>query len=79
MKKEVVLVLLLLISLPLVTACESEKGGVEVDGECYECGELDNICPADFGAECNIVDPDCNLISKWFIGFFEWLKSVFKR
>lgn len=78
MKKRVVLVLLLLIGLPLVTACESEKGGIEVDGNCYECGKLDGICPKDFNVECKVIDLDCNFISKLFISFFQWIGGLFK-
>lgn len=72
------IVLFLLISLPLVTACNAEKGGVEVDGKCYECGKLDSVCPSDFGAECKVIDPDCNFISKWFVSFFNWFGGLFK-
>lgn len=77
MKKEVVLVLALLISLPLVTAeCDSEKGGVQIEDKCYECGKLDDVCPEDFGADCKVIDPDCNFICKLVIQFLKWIKEL---
>ncbi len=33
--------------------------GVKICNKNYDCGELDRICPEDFGATCIVKDPDC--------------------
>jgi len=33
--------------------------GVRICDKNYDCGEADNICPEDYGAQCVIKDPDC--------------------
>ena len=33
--------------------------GVEFCGQCYNCGEVDGVCPRLFGVDCS--DPDCEV------------------
>ena len=34
--------------------------GVYINGECYDCGEDDLVCPENYGADCGTVaDVDC--------------------
>ena len=33
--------------------------GVIICGTDYPCGAQDNVCPEDYGAECEQKDPDC--------------------
>jgi hypothetical protein len=38
----------------------ADAHGVEIDGECFNCGIEDGICPEDFGADCSETgDPEC--------------------
>lgn len=39
--------------------CDYDAGGVEIIGVCYNCGVDDEVCPEDFGANCKVVDSDC--------------------
>lgn len=79
MKKRFLIILVLIISLPIALAeCNGKNGGVEVNGNCYDCGEADNVCPEDFGVECKAVDPDCRMISSFMVKVVEWFKSLFK-
>lgn len=77
--KKVVLVTLVLLSISLISAgyhpiCNPgdnpDIGGVYIagapaPGPCYNCGKKDDICPVDFGAECTVVDPDCEEVAFW--------------
>lgn len=37
-----------------------DKHGVEIDGTCYDCGEIDGVCPTLYGADCSKnPDKDC--------------------
>lgn len=38
---------------------EKATGGVIICSQDYSCGNADNICPSDYGADCKINDPDC--------------------
>lgn len=79
MKKRFLLILFLIISLPIVFAeCDEKRGGVKIEDKCYDCGTPDKVCPKDFGADCKIIDPDCNFISSIFVNIIEWIKGLFK-
>lgn len=78
MKKRVLL-LILIVSLPVVLAeCNEKNGGIEIEGECYDCGVADKVCPENFDVKCKIIDPDCNFIAKIMVQIVEWFKSLFK-
>ena len=71
MKKRGILILLLI----LITGCtdvsedttdvidgitvDKAVGGVIICDANYPCGNADDICPEEFGAECKVNDPDC--------------------
>jgi len=38
---------------------KKETGGVIICDIDFPCGNADNVCPEDFGAECKVEDPDC--------------------
>lgn len=79
MKKGFLLVLFLIISLPIVLAeCDEKRGGVKIEDKCYDCGKPDKVCPTDFGADCKIIDPDCNFISSIMVNIIEWIKDLFR-
>lgn len=43
--------------------------GVYIDGECYDCGDSDTVCPEDYGVQCSangLPDPDCVYIEGAF-------------
>lgn len=73
-KKGVLLfVLCLLVTTSFVIAqdhpCEAGNesiNGVYIGGECFNCGEEDGICPEDFGAICEVSDPECPQIPIYF-------------
>lgn len=69
MKKEVILVLLLVVLCGCTNISEETTqdivpdkttGGVIICDADYPCGNADNICPEDYGAICKFADPDCN-------------------
>ena len=74
MKKSVLLfVLCLLVMTGFVIAqdhpCEAGNesvNGVYIGGVCFNCGSDDGICPMDFGAICEVNDPDCPQIPIYF-------------
>lgn len=35
--------------------------GVFINGDCYDCGEDDFVCPETYGAICSVQDPDCEI------------------
>ncbi len=79
MKKRFLIIFFLIICLPIALAeCDGKNGGIEIDGMCYDCGVADNVCPEDFGAECKVVDPDCNFVSGIMVQIVEWFKGLFK-
>ncbi len=65
MKKSVLFIALLLVMTNFVIAlhpCEGDDesiNGVYIDGECFNCGNNDGICPENFGADCVVPDIDC--------------------
>ena len=66
MKKITILILLLIvlagctnISEETAEGIEQTTGGVIICSEDYPCGDSDNVCPEDYGAECKVKDPDC--------------------
>lgn len=38
---------------------KKSTGGVIICGMDCPCGEADDVCPEDYGAECEVKDPDC--------------------
>jgi len=68
-KKRGLLVLLLLmvivlsgctgVSEEITEGVEKTTGGVIICSVDYPCGNADNICPQDYGADCKVQDPDC--------------------
>ena len=38
--------------------------GVIICGTNYPCGAQDNVCPEDYGAQCEQKDPDCTTIKR---------------
>ena len=65
------LLLILLLTLIIISGCtqvsekpgeelaEKSTGGVIICGVDCPCGQADNVCPEDYGAECEVEDPDC--------------------
>lgn len=65
MTKTLLLILLLLIIVLSGCTQVSEEtitkttGGVIICETDYPCGNSDNVCPQDYGADCKVQDPDC--------------------
>ncbi len=71
MKKRVfivsILISIMLLNIGFISAyhpvCDPNNEGIHgvyINGVCYNCGDDDNICPSNYGADCSgIVDPDC--------------------
>lgn len=66
MKIKSLLLILLLITLVL-SGCqqvseepvEKTTGGVTIYNTDFPCGNADDVCPENYGAECKVKDPDC--------------------
>ena len=66
MKIKSLLLILLLITLAL-SGCqqvaeepvEKTTGGVIIYNTDFPCGNEDDVCPENYGAECKVKDPDC--------------------
>lgn len=67
MRAKTVLILVILLSVLLFGCVEQAVEddnevtghGVTICGIDYACGESDGVCPEDYGAECEVTDPDC--------------------
>jgi len=61
MKKGMLFIFLMIFLMGIVNADCSGRGvhGVEILGECYDCGANDGVCPIDYGANCEVPDADC--------------------
>lgn len=63
MKRLLILVFVLIFVSVVYAQCPITPGrhGVEVEGICYDCGEVDGVCPEDFGVDCIVCDEDCEV------------------
>lgn len=70
MIKKKLLLILLLLTVIVLSGCtevseetkvmgDKTTGGVIICSEDYPCGNADNVCPEEYGAECKVEDPDC--------------------
>ncbi len=72
MKRGVFILILLLVIIALTGCAEVDEeatvmgdkttGGVIICNQDYPCGAADNICPEDYGADCKVEDPDCEVL-----------------